>query len=189
MDLDMSTIDTPKSIAWQNRKLIFITVVLYTCFCVSCAVVPGSIRFGPSLCFAFIFSMIQMIQVTLFMQREGVLREVMMCTTLCAAAILPSMQIYIVTQMGYSEERGNLFDYAYMFKEIALHITIRYIGTKTDYLTKGHSTLVVWSWIVIETFVYIDQRRGMYPILGNSVEVARRTPHFIMAFITLVIAS
>lgn len=188
-DIEMSKDVTCRSLIYNHKKTVFVSLFLYGCFGVSALIIPQSVSFGPSLCFAYVFSMIQMIEVAVFMQRESLVSSVLMCMTLFTACVLPTMQIYQVMTGEYSTELGDIYSYIYMGKEVILHVTIRYTGFKTVYMSATHSVGIFLLWLCIETLFFVLTVDEIISGYENVVCIARLTPQFYMAALTLVIAN
>jgi hypothetical protein len=177
---------TCRTFTWRRKKPIFLSIFLYSFFIVSALVIPESVSFGPSLCFAYVFSMIQMLEVAVFMQSENILSSVLMFITLFTATIMPTMQMYQVMTGYYSKELGEQYGYLYMTKEIVLHAAAVFTSAKVVSISKIHSIIVVLIWICSETLFFILTTDELIYGYENLVCIARLTPQFYMATLTLV---
>jgi hypothetical protein len=186
IDLEMSMGSSCSSLLYSRRNPVFLSVFLYGCFCMSSAIIPESINYGPSLCFAYVFSMIQMLEVSTFMQSESVLGFGLMCMTLFSASVIPTMQIYQVMTGDYSKELGEVYSYIYMGKEIILHVAMKYRGVKSVSFSVAHSFLVLFVWGLTEFLFFILISDELISGYENIVCIARLTPQFYLAALTLI---
>lgn len=171
---------------WQRHKLICVTLFLYICFCVSCSMIPDSVLFGESLCFAYIFSMMQMIEVAFFIRGENLHSLLLMCVTLFTASVMPTIQMYQVMTGGYSREIGDMCSYIYMLKEVGMYLAMRDSTVRGQSITQISYTLIVLIWVIIETvfFFSIGDSLDYEGAIKKAVSVARLAPQFFMALIT-----
>jgi hypothetical protein len=173
---------------WQHWKLICVSCFLYIAFCVSCVIIPDSIHFGESLCFAYIFSMMQMIEVAFFIRGDNLLSLVLMCVTLFTASVMPTTQIFLVMEGGYSKETRDMYSYVYMLKEVVLHIVMRYNAVKAPCISRATYAFIVCIWAITETVFYFSVGDNEYEsdrgAFNKAVIAARLAPQFFMAFIT-----
>ena len=172
------------------RPNLFFTVgFLYVLFCVICVIIPNWVDFGQCLCFAFTFSMIQMLQVGIFMRTESIHSFCLMALTLVTGCIFPTMQMYAVIQKEYSVMHNDIFAWLYMLKEMSLcHITApRVTGSRMPCVERAF-VMVGVSWMIIETLVYVfvDQIFPSETIFGALSTVVRFSPQFCVALLTLM---
>ena len=189
--MDTSKSATCQTFVWRKKTPIFASIFIYFCFCVSCLIVPDSVNFGACLCFAYFFSMIQMLEVASFMQGGSLISYGLMCLTLFAASIMPTMQMYQVIVGDYSKGLDVMYNAVYMMKEICLHIARIYMGGGTLAPSRIHSTFVVLAWITVETVNYTIMINFEEVFYGyeNVVYIVRLTPHFYMACLSLLHAT
>lgn len=183
----MSSVGTCQSLRWQPRRIIFIFTFMYVCFCYSCFMIPESIPLGDSLCFAYIFSMIQLIEVAGLMRGESIRSAVLMCVTLLTGTVLPTVQILLVMEgMG---ERGtaDIFGYVFILKEVGMHLTMKDNTTRVEGISLVHSVVAVLCWVVSEIAFRIVGGSVVFDTraVGDAVYIARMSPHLYMALITL----
>jgi hypothetical protein len=172
---------------WPRRNVSFVTLFLYGCFFVSVFVIPDSISSGESLSFAFTFSMMQMVEVALFMRFESLYNFLFLVLSLSTACVLPTLQIFLVMQGEYSVDIQNICGYIYMFKELMLFFMSKGNLDKRPNLHRAH-ILVLSVWGVFEAvFIFIESD---FENEKNSMEklmkISRLTPLFCMAFFTLL---
>jgi hypothetical protein len=135
--------------------------------------------------------MIQMLEVASFMQGGSLISYGLMCLTLFAASIMPTMQMYQVIVGDYSRGLDVMYNAVYMMKEICLHIARIYMGGGTLAPSRIHSTFVVLAWITVETVNYTIMINFEEVFYGyeNVVYIVRLTPHFYMACLSLLHAT
>ena len=134
---------------WPTRTACVVSSI-YVCFVVCCFAIPGSIRFGCSLAFAYTFSMLQMVEVTTFMRIQSLQSTAFACISLLTACVIPSIQILMVMYPdGYTRHTDDTYGYIYGVKELVVYVLIRR-RTKTRLFQKTHVTAVcVWIFILI----------------------------------------
>lgn len=185
--VDLSSSGACDSLGWQPRRIVFIFMFLYICFCVSCFVIPDSISLGMQLCFAYTFSMIQLIEVTGLMRGESQRSALLMCVTLVTGTVMPTMQILSVMEGWQSVTMADIFGYVYMIKEVVVQVVIKDNTSRVPGITRVHAMLVVGLWVFSET---------VFRIFGGSivsdegpidkiVYIVRMSPHFYMTFISI----
>lgn len=189
--LGVCQIDTMDEISvkpvWPLRNLFFVTFFLYACFAASVFIIPDSISSGESLSFAFTFSMIQMVEVSLFMRFESWLNFFLLCLSLVTASVLPTMQIFLVMQGEYSQLIQNICGYVYMSKELVLVFTSRSIFMKSHNLRRAH-IVVLSVWVIFEILflVLIGELEYEKNTWQKLLCLARLTPFFCMACLTFL---
>jgi hypothetical protein len=169
---------------WPRQNIFFVSIFIFTCFCVSAFVIPESISFGESLCFAFTFSMMQMVELGLFLRHDGWKNSCVLCMSLCSGCVLPSVQIYLVMQGEYTSPFENICGYLYMVKEILLFLLVR--NSLQKVLVRVHLMIIV-IWTVSEIiFLILSVESYSKDTLDKVIYVLRLSPLFCMAFLTLV---
>jgi len=183
----MSSVGTCQSLRWQPWRIIFIFTFMYVCFCYSCFMIPESIHLGDSLCFAYIFSMLQLIEVAGLMRGESIRSAVLMCVTLLTGTVFPTVQILLV--MNGTGERGiaDVFSYVCILKEVGMQLTMKDNTTRVQGISLVHSMLAVFCWVVSETVFRIVGEGVVFDTraVENVVYIARMSPHLYMTLITL----
>lgn len=182
---------TYRRFMWCRKKPLIVSAFLYICFCMSCVLIPESIAFSDSLCFAFVFSMIQMLAVALFMQGESLLSSGLMCVTLFFATVVPTLQMYLVMGGMYSKELADTYSCMYMLKELVLHLVLGYTGGGVLHVSKIQSIVVAMGWFLSETVLYMLSLPDVDSPgdFDKLFYIARMAPFFYMAFNTLILAS
>jgi hypothetical protein len=184
--MDVPNSKTYQGLVWRKKKPIFVSAFLYGCFCVSCMIIPDTVN--VSYCFAYFFALFQMIEVASFMDGVSVISCCLLCTTLFTASIMPTMQMYQIIVGFYSKELDTIYKGVYMLKEIGLHTARIYTGGNKVSPSVIHLTLVVCTWISLETVSYImiiKIEEDFYEYV-NLVYIVRLTPLFYMACLTLL---
>ena len=172
---------------WPRRNLFFVSFFLYACFSVSVFVIPDSIASGESLSFAFTFSMMQMVEVALFLRFENWSHFLLLCLSLSTASVLPSLQIFLVMQGQYSMQIQNICGYVYMLKELVLFSMSRGNLINIPYLQRAHY-IVLTVWVLVETsFLFLTSEfESEKNVSLKMLYLLRLTPLFCMAGFTLV---
>ena len=172
---------------WQHQTLIYVSLFLYVTFCVSCAIIPDSIPFGQSLCFAYIFSMVQMIEVSFFIRGENVRSLMLMCVTLFTASVMPTTQIYLVMTGECSRAAMDMYSYVYMLKEVVLHMVMRDNAVKAPCISRATFASIICIWVITETVFFFTGDKYAYleekGPLDKAIITARLTPQFFITFI------
>jgi hypothetical protein len=172
---------------WPRLNVICVTLFLYAAFVVSVFVIPDNIFSGESLSFAFTFSMMQMVEVAVFMRLTNVKNLLLLLLSLLTASVLPIVQIYLVMNGEYSMHTQNVCGYIYMFKELVLFYVSRGNLNKTSYLYRAHF-VVLTVWGVLEGVFYFIRADFEYELSTPQklFSVARLTSFFCLACFTLL---
>ena len=169
--------------------MFFVVFCLYVCFCVSCGVIPDSVEFGHSLCFAYTFALTQMLQVAILMRTESINSFCLLSITLVTGCVFPTMQMYNVMQYTYSAMQNDAFAWLYMFKEVSVCLITapKLSGSNVPYVSRAFM-MICFSWVLIEFMIhlFVDQDMASNSVIGVLSDLLRFSPQFCIAILTLV---
>ena len=177
--------DTSSRPTWPRSNLFCLVFFLYICFVVCTFIIPDNIASGEWLSFAFTFSMMQMVEVSLFVRYEDLQHRLLLCISLLVASVLPSLQIFLVMQGEYSTQAQNICGYVYMFKELLIWFFCKTHLHKTSFLLKAYLLVVLW-WIIMEIIFYSisEDMENEKNTAQKILCVTRLTPFFCTACFT-----
>ena len=135
----------------RNTNQIF-ALFLYFGFCTASFFIPDSVGFGESLCFAYTYAMVQVLEVALF---KGSRTFAIVCAFF--ASVMPTLQILQGLQNSYSVAADNVYGELYMGKEILLY------AMQTKYQIDKRSTdkgrmdsifsFLIFMWVLFDIFL------------------------------------
>jgi hypothetical protein len=99
----------------------YVTAYLYAVFIAVVFALPAQVQFGESLCFAYIFSLLQMTTLPLF---HG--NFIYLAVATLSATVLPSLQIVLAIDYGYDLYGMAAFSTAYMIVQVSLYLLLRF---------------------------------------------------------------
>jgi hypothetical protein len=168
----------------QNDLRIF-AVCLYIGFCVSAFLIPDSVMFGESLCFAYTYAMVQVLGVALFTGgRYGVV-----CGAIFAC-VLPTAQILQALQNTYTAEIDNIYGELYMGKEILFYLNLRRSYVKKNGIDRHHADIMVsvcvFIWLLMHLMFWFIEPNRLYKTAQDKIFcIISLSPSFWMALINM----
>ena len=168
----------------KNTNQIF-ALFLYFGFCTASFFIPDSVGFGESLCFAYTYAMVQVLEVALFRgSRTFAIVGVLF------ASVLPTLQILQGLQNSYSTAADNVYGELYMAKEIMLYIIHgKYQPDKTIADKCRRDSIVsylVFTWVLFDLVFWFSNTDAVYKtVLEKSMYIARFSPVFGLAIVNL----
>jgi hypothetical protein len=153
---------------------------VYIGFIVTVFVIPDHIAFGESLCFAYTYNMMQVMQLRHFKHNKYAL-----ITGVVFAFAAPTTQIFLVMVGGYNASLDKVFGELYMCKEIILYMFMRvYCCGCSDELVRRTGkvdTLVcalVGTWVLFDSNFWIHEEMDL-----KLMRIIHFTPVFFMALL------
>jgi hypothetical protein len=167
---------------FSNMKLF--VFFLYIGFCIASFAIPDSVAFGESLCFAYSYAMVQVLEVALFTGNAKFL-----VIGIVFASVLPTLQILQGLQNSYTTLIDNIYAELYMSKEIILYMLQRNRHSNGAIDRQGHDsivTLFVYIWILMDLIFWTLETNAAYKtFLQKSIYIARFSPVYWMAVINV----
>jgi hypothetical protein len=168
----------------RNTNQIF-ALFLYFGFCTASFFIPDSVGFGESLCFAYTYAMVQVLEVSLF---KGSLVFVSVCAFF--ASVMPTLQILQGLQNSYSVAVDNVYGELYMGKEIMLYVMhTKYHVNKpnTDRCRRDSIvSFLLFMWVIFDLLFWFSDTVAAYKtVFEKSMYIARFSPVFGLAMINL----
>ena len=180
-------VSSSKSIFNQNAKLAFVNLFFYACFCVSCVLIPDSILMGHSLCFAYTFGMVQMVEVAMFLHDDNFYSTISMVIALLCGSVLPTFQMYMVMMgFGLQPDTDSVFEYVYTCKTIFVYVSTRVRYTTTPFSVSSTDRVNITILALCVCIKYIFSLRDAWFDYVLVVEtVLRFSPIFFISFLSL----
>jgi hypothetical protein len=159
--------------------------ILFLSFCVASFIIPHSVMFGESLCFAYTYAMVQIIEVAMF---EG--NFIGTCILLVFALILPLSQILKGIQNQYMMEIDNIYGELYMGKEILLYWYVTSTSRRRIHFDKRSRdnmvSSIICTWILLEIVFSCQGISTSYKTIGEKfLYIARFAPAFSMVVVNM----
>jgi hypothetical protein len=141
--------------------------------------------FGESLCFAYTYAMVQMIEVALF---RG--KYIGTCILIIFAFILPTLQILKAIQNKYTIEMDHLYGELYMGKEIVLYLSTRVKSNRRIHSNRlfhdNVVSVIICVWVVLEiVFSFKDINTSYRTVSDKLLYIARFAPIFLMVVVNI----
>jgi hypothetical protein len=158
---------------------------LYAMFCWACFRIPDSVMYGEPLCFAYIYLMMQMIQLAMC-KDVSPLGVIILATFACVA---PTSQILQGLENSYSANADEIYTQICMAKELIFYMSIRHRRTnmKLDSNTRDNlvSALTV-AWIAMDVVFFVHDFNSSYKTTRSKLcYIARFTPALSMAIVNM----
>ena len=168
----------------RNTNQIF-ALFLYFGFCTASFFIPDSVGFGESLCFAYTYAMVQVLEVALFKgSRTFAIIGVLF------ASVMPTLQILQGLQNSYSVAADNVYGELYMGKEILLYVmqTKHQIDKRSTDKCRRDSivSFLVFTWVLFDLIFWFSDTVSAYKtVLEKCMYIARFSPVFWLTIVNL----
>jgi len=183
----MEIINSPTT-TWSAKMACVITCI-YVCFVVSCFAVPESIPCGPSLAFAYTFTMLQMVEVAIFLRVDSIQNTLFAAISLLVGCVVPTVHILTAMEHGiHGQYVDNVCGHIYFLKELVVYVIIRR-RSRMPLIRRTHVTTMLL-WVVVEILFHVFIVRIAedfhYEIpIRSLASLIRSTPVFILSFVTI----
>jgi len=159
----------------------YVTAYLYAGFIAVVFALPGQVQYGESLCFAYIYSLLQMTTLPLF---KG--NRIYLAVATLAATVLPSVQIVLAIDSNNDLNGVIAFSVAYILVQVGLYILLRSsLILRPRAIKKWDERVALASmliWLVtglVLVFAVIDESEAQTP-LEKYVFIAHYTTMFVL---------
>jgi len=168
----------------RQNDLKYFGVFLYIGFCASAFMIPDSVLFGESLCFAYTYAMVQVLGVARF---TGGRYWFIVAVTF--ATIVPTLQILRGVQNLLTVAADNVCRQLYMGRELLFYLRERN-PPKTICVEKLHRdiyvSLFVFIWLLIDTLFRVFEPNALYKTTPEKMlSILHLSPPFWMALLSM----
>ena len=181
----MAIHDTLTTTVFNKRfEMQLFGLALYIVFCWACFRIPDSVMYGEPLCFAYVYLMIQMMQVAMCHEASRVI------VFLAAYAVVaPTSQILQGLENSYSREMDDIYTQFYMVKELVFYMALRHKRKKLklDLASRDFvvCTLTVM-FIVMDLIFFTYDFNTTYKTTGSKIcFISRFTPTLVIGIMNM----
>ena len=186
--MEFSDTNNTSSNVWLTRMAVVI-LSIFTFFVSSCFSIPTTIHSGPMLVFAYNYSLLQMVEVVVFLRVETLQNSFFALITLLCGLVIPLVHIRAILT-GDGDIMNNTLGWVYLSKEFAVHILSR--GRRSRYYPGRLHITVALLWVFLQVFFQfffagIVTEMQYATVSVDAIQcVVRFTPVFMLSYMTVL---
>ena len=178
--------DTLNIVVFNKRlEMQLFGFALYLVFCWACFRIPDSVMYGEPLCFAYIYLMIQMVQVALCKE----ISPHLIALLAIFAFVAPTSQILQGLENSYSAHADEIYTQVCMAKELIFYIALRHKRKKLklDICTRDNAVCVLTGvWILMDMTFFLHDFNTSYKTMRSKLcYIVRFTPTLLIAIMNM----
>lgn len=168
---------------FRGSEMHTVMASIFVFFMVTVFLIPDSIPFAESLCFAYTFGIIQAMEVVLMKGNT-------LCVTIgfVFACILPATQFLLVMGGVYSESTDHSYVEVYMLKELFMYLFHRFHRKSISHRVVMDTTVCVLMgmWVLIDVLIWMNYLQMVETAtIMKLANIVRFSPVFLMALVNV----